>query len=228
MKRFLIIAGLLASTGGALMGIALAEGQSRAAPRAARPAPPLKIAVVDLQLINREYQKTADVLKKLVSEGEAAQAKAKEMADQGRGLENELKNLERGTPEFEELQHKVQKAASDWKVYRAISDRELKRRMVQERVAVHQEIVEVLKRFADENGYTLVLQINREALAAKSYQIVEQSLEQGVLHHSRTDDITDAVLAYLNQQYEAGAAADESEGAAARAPAARKSKPAKR
>jgi hypothetical protein len=60
-----------------------------------------------------------------------------------------------------------------------------------------------VRQFAEQNGYTLVLKIDREFEASTSYKTIQQTLSQMVMRHSASDDITDAVINYLNKQYEA-------------------------
>lgn len=215
MKRLAICAALFCGACGALVWSPLARGQNgKPAAHAAREAPPLKIAVIDVGAILAEYKKYEDVKEELVTAEKSAFEKSEQLAQQGKELEKKLAKLDRGTPEYLELEQKVQKAAGDYQFFGAVQRKDLKQRKVEAHAKVFNDIAQAVKKFAEKNNYTLVLQINREALAAKSYRYAEAALAQEVLHHSPNDDITDPILAYLNQQY------DQASPTATEAPAA--------
>jgi hypothetical protein len=74
-------------------------------------------------------------------------------------------------------------------------------------------VAAVAQQVAEQNGYSLVLRIDREAVAARSYQTITQTLNESVLRHSPQDDITDVVIARLNRQYDAAGESAEDRGA---------------
>lgn len=204
MKRLAICAALFAGASGALLWSPLAEGQNgRPAARAPREAPPLKIAVIDVGVILGEYKKTEDLREELVSIDKSVGDKTKQLAEQGKELEKKLAKLEQGTPEYLELEQKVQKAASDFNVFRVMQQKDLKHRAAEVQVEVYHDVALAAKKFAEKNDYTLVLQINREIALGRQHRDMNAVLAQPIVRHSPADDITDPILAYLNQQYEA-------------------------
>lgn len=203
MKRIVLSTALSVGLCGVLAWIPPARGQNgKAALGAQRSAPPLKIAVVDMALVGNEYKRLQDSRDELEASAEASKGKSAKLAEQGRELEKKLRQVKEGTPEYQEIEQKVTKAAGDFDFYKKMADRELKQRIVQAQVDVYREIKATVAKFAEQNGYTLVLQVDRQALAAKSPQSLTQSLQQTIVRHS-VDDITDAVIVYLNRQYDA-------------------------
>src|SRR5262249_17294511 len=191
MKRIVLSAALTIGLCGALVSLPPASGQSgKPAAGAQRSAAPLKIAVIDTALVGREYKRLQDARDEIESSAEASKGKSAKLADQGRELEKKLRQLKEGTPEYQEIEQKVEKPAADFNFYKKMADRELKQRIVQAQIDVFKEIKATVTKFAEQNGYTLVLQVDREALAAKSPQTLSVSLQQMIVRHS-IDDITD-------------------------------------
>jgi hypothetical protein len=57
--------------------------------------------------------------------------------------------------------------------------------------------------YSEQNGYTLVLQIDREAAHTKDYRLAQKAtFGQSIFYYRSHEDITVAVLSYLNQRYE--------------------------
>jgi Skp family chaperone for outer membrane proteins len=126
--------------------------------------------------------------------------------------------MDRESPEYLEREKKVIQLSTNVSRYKAATEREFKKQGAKATLALHHEIVNVVEQFAEQNGYTLVLRIDREALAAKSYKIIQQTLEQSVTHYDERTDITDALIAYLNKQYDAAGGATAPAAAPAKAP----------
>jgi Skp family chaperone for outer membrane proteins len=70
-------------------------------------------------------------------------------------------------------------------------------------VVVYQDLQAALKLFSEQNGYTLVVQIDREAAASDDYRLIQKTMGQQIFYYRSQEDITVAVLSYLNDRYEA-------------------------
>lgn len=191
------------------------------AARSAKPANSSRIAVVDIDLVLRQYARTAEITEQVKSAVENASAKDKEkyakIQELGKGLKDA--ELDPESPEYRKEEKKITQLSAEFTTSRAITEKELKQREAKAVLSLYQDAREAVRVLAEENGYAVVLRINREAVAAKNYATVQQSTGQFVIRHDGRDDITDAVIAYLNHQYEA-AAGDSKSAAPLSKPAA--------
>lgn len=220
MKKLLISAALMAGLAGAAFRMPSALGQNGAS-RANPPAATSRVALLDLGLVFQRYKKLEDLQQTVKTAAEAAAAREQQMHGQGQDLEKSLRDgtLEQGSADYLEREKKVVQLMYSVKTFHKMTERNLKQQGAKAFVAAYEDVRMALAEFAQQNGYTLVLRVDREALDCKNYQTVQRSLSQDVVRQDSRDDITDAVVAYLNRQYDA-AGSD-----AVEAPAAKKSEP---
>lgn len=215
MKKLLLLTTVTTAICCALVCLRPAQGQNAASTRVAKPAPPLKIAVVDVGAVETGYLKAEHFREELSSTKKAALEKDRTLAEEGRRLVAQLREL-KADPESTdaaELQEQVQHAASDYQIFRTTADRDYKRLQIRVKVAIDQDIAGMLKKFAEQNGYTLILRVDRRAMAAKNYQTLNATLQQDVIQCGKNvDDITEAMLAQLNALYETEDKSSGSEG----------------
>ncbi len=217
--QFAAVAGLI----GALGLLAAVPGQGKAAAaRAAQPYGPTRIAVVDLSYLFQNYEKLEDLRQNIKTAAEDAQVKAKGYIERARSIEEQLKSgdFENGSSEFIERENEVIKLASRFEMFKATTTKDLKKKDAQILKAVYDDVRQAVALFAEQNGYSLVLQTNREITASEDKAKVAQKLGQPVFHNHRADDITDGVLAYLSQEYAANGAQKLQQPPAAKVPAA--------
>ena len=225
MKRLLITLTLAVGLGCAFVWLPDACGQNDAAPsRAARPAPALRVAFIDLGEVIRNYRKFEDMSQDAQAAREAAGTAYKEKVEHIQQLGKALQDadLDRESPEFAAREKKLLQLSASTDSFRDVSEKELSHAAAKIRLAVYQDVSAAAREFAEQNGYTLVLRIDREAEAARSYMTIKQTMRQPVIRHDSRDDITDAVVAWLNKQYAAaGGAASLPAAARPKAPAAK-------
>ena len=225
MKKLALTLTLAAGLCGAFVWLPDVCGQnSPPAARAARPVGPSRIAFVDLRQILRNYKKGADILQQVTTFGEESQAKINQMVTDGQQLEKPLLDgsLKHNTPEYEERQEKVKLHAKRAQTAKLIAERELKQQRARAMASVYRDVVEAVQQFAEQNRYDLVLQLDREAVEAKSYRFIEQTMTQTIFCRADRDDLTDEIIAWLNKHY---AAADDT-AKPSETPAAKSSSPA--
>jgi len=194
------------------------RGQSgNPAPRAVKPVPPMKIAVIDLGLILRQYKKSEDLMEDVKATAEAGNAKITQLVGQGKELAKPLEegSLDQESPEFLERERKVLRLQTYLKTLKATTEREMKKQGARATLDVYQDIQAALARYCEQNGYTLVLNFDREASTAPESQVASRSLNQPIMFHQSRDDVTDAILGYLNHKYEAASRDSQSPAAPA-------------
>lgn len=206
MKKLVISAALIAGLAGAALRLPGAEGRNgAAASRSSQPAATPRIALLDLGLVFRQYKKLEDVQQVVKTTAEAAAAREQQMYGQGQELEKSLRDgtLEQGSADYLECEKKAIQLMSNVKTLHKMTERDLKQQGAKALLAAFEDVKKALAEFAEQNGYTLVLRVDREALDCKNYQTIQQSLSQDVVRQDSRDDITDAVVAYLNRRYDA-------------------------
>lgn len=203
MRKVLIVAGLIAALGGSWFGLRAApagatdDGQNAAAPA--------KIALLDLSYVFKNYKKFESLLADMTGEIEEVRAREQRILQQAQTLQGELKSgvFERDSAEFEARENKLIQLQSQLQTQQKLSQKEFSQKSARVHHTVYLEVMDVVKRLADREGYTLVLQFNRplEGSADDPQKIVMQ-LQQSVVRHSANDDISDTVLDFLNKRYQ--------------------------
>jgi Skp family chaperone for outer membrane proteins len=155
-------------------------------------------------MILRDYKKVGEKRQDLTAIAEAGNAKIRQMQAEAQVI---LKPLQEGTidqesDDFTARQKKLFQLENSIKTCKATSERDMKLQGVKIAVAVYEDLQSALKLFSEQNGYTLVLQIDREAAEAKDFRLLPKTIGQSIFYYRSREDITVAVLGYLNQRYE--------------------------
>jgi Skp family chaperone for outer membrane proteins len=214
-----IIAGLAAATlCGAFVCLPIVRGQNgptagRAAKSQAKSSPgaaagssgTLKIACFDMGLILREYRKVADKRRETAAIAEVGNAKIRQLQGEGQALLKRVQDekLEQDSDEFRAREKKAFQIENAIKACKAAAERDMKLQSVKIAAAIYEDVQAALKRFTEQNGYTLVIQIDREADQTQDYRMMQKVTGQLVIYHRNQEDITVAVLSHLNNRYEA-------------------------
>lgn len=203
MNRFPIQLAAAAGLIGGLCLLTYAGRQGTAAPAATPRAGTTRVAFVDIGHILLNYKKLEDMKESVKEFQNQAEAKAKAIVEKGRKLDAELKSgdFEDGSPEFVERESALFQISSRLEVFKQSTKKELSRKEAAILRDVYLEIQAALREFADVNGYSLILQINREAMTSEDLGLVKQKLVSPVVFNGGGNDITDAALEYLSSKY---------------------------
>ncbi|MFN0055144.1 MAG: OmpH family outer membrane protein [Planctomycetales bacterium] len=215
MKRLSLTVVVVAGVFGALGLLAVARGQGNAGTRAARPAPPTRVAVVDLIHIYKNYQKCEDLQEELKEALQQAQDKASSMDQQLRLINDQIASgaLEGDSPERVEQENKLIQLQSKAKLHQVRTKLNVQRKQSQALCDVFSDVRLALDKFAEQNGFTLILQVNRDAMAASDPSVIQQTMSHHVISNRGGEDITEAVLAYLTRQYNSSSRAQKPDSA---------------
>lgn len=234
MKKLLVMLTLAAGLCGALVWLPDACGQNGVASRTGKPHEGSRIASIDLELILKSYRKWETVQQQLEAEFEAGRARVHELSAQGQEKEKAFRDskLDRDSPEYAECEKELVQLDTSISRLKTANARDVKQHKARALMAIFRDVSDAVRQIAETNGYTLVLLVNHEAMLAQSYTTIDRSMTQNVIRHTRRDEITDAVISYLNKHYQAAEMGPEagtnpgSNGAAAKpAPANRRKTP---
>jgi len=192
--HILVLAGLV--TCAALLTAAVAQGP--AAPANTR------LAVCDIVLVFNNYQKSKDLTAELNESRSKLQAEKKQREEAIERLRLQLEALTVGQPEYEKRLGEMQKMVLELKVWEQYEETLLMRRHHRLTEEMYEELLTALGEVAHEQGYSVVLYTNRNRIESQNSAELARAIEsRKVLYNDPSLDITDAVLARLNQKYRA-------------------------
>ena len=218
MKRTIIAGTTAATLLGLFVCLPSVRGQngqaaSRAASSHAKTSPAaasghsgaLKIACIDMQLILKEYKKVADQKRELALLGETANAKIRQIQAEKQALVKrwEEDKVDQDSDEYSARVKKAYQIENSMKTCQSGAQREMQLQSVKIAAAVFEDVQAALKIFSEQRGFTLVLQIDRDAAKTEDYRMSRQVTAQPVVYYRGQEDITVAVLSYLNNHYQA-------------------------
>lgn len=183
---------------------------------AAAPAAPVKIGLVDMARVFKEYNKFEDMRASLKAEMETALAEAKKIAAAAEKIKEELKLLKPGSPEFIKREADLAQLSSDFETKRKLANVTYQRKEAEIFQDIYVDAVGVIKLYAEHFKYSMVMRFNSADLDKSNPTSVVNGLNKLVIYHRPQDDITDAVIDYLNRKY---TPSNPAAGRAATAPA---------
>jgi Skp family chaperone for outer membrane proteins len=175
---------------------------SQTQPAATAPAAtPVKIGLVDMARVFKEYNKFEDMRATLKGEMEIALAEAKAIAANAEKVKEELKLLKPGSAEYIKRESDLAQLSSDFDTKRKLANVQYQRREAEIFQDIYVDAVEVVKLYAEHFKFSMVMRFNSADLDKSNPSTVANGLNKLVIYHRPQDDITDAVIDYLNRRY---------------------------
>jgi Skp family chaperone for outer membrane proteins len=181
------------------------SGTKKAAPAApATPAaePPHKIALIDMGRVFKEYKKIEALKEDWKSEFSVNENQAKKLTTQIQNLVEEMKQFKPGSPEFIKLEKQHTQATAEFQSFQKNAQRDLVRKEADLLKTVYLEAMEVVGKFADRFGYTLVMRFNSDTFEGDDVNKFQLVMNRVIVYHRPEDDLTDGVIKYLNSTYD--------------------------
>lgn len=174
-----------------------AMGQTQPAAAAA----PVKIGLVDMARVFKEYNKFEDMRASLKGEMEAALSEAKKIASDAEKVKEELKLLKPGSAEYVKREADLAQLSSDFETKRKLANVQYQRKEAEIFQDIYVDAVGVIKLYAEHFKYSMVMRFNSADLDKSNPTSVVNGLNKLVIYHRPQDDITEAVIDYLNRKY---------------------------
>lgn len=180
-----------------VLGTAQAQNTKPAA------ATPVKIGLVDMARVFKEYNKFKDLREVLKGKMEARMAEAKAIADEAKEIQGVLKQLNQGSAQFIQKEARLAELTTQFQTKQKLAQAEYVREEAKIFEQVYVEARDVIKLYSEHFKYTLVLRFNSQSLDPenKNPQGIANSLNKLVVYHRAQDDITEAIVEYLNRRY---------------------------
>lgn len=207
MKKLLILSTVMASLATFFVTAygqgTSATGTKKAASAAAQPADsPHKIALIDMGRVFKEYKKFDALREDWKAELTTNENSAKELAQKIQKITEQMKTFKSGDEKFISLEKEQTRMAADFESFRKNSQRDLMRKEADIYKTVYLETMEVVEKFAQHYGYTLVMRFNSENVEGEDLQKLQVGLNRVIVYHRSEDDLTDGVVTHLNRLYE--------------------------
>jgi outer membrane protein len=162
---------------------------------------PHKVGLIDIGHIFNNYDKLKMLREEFTADLQDSENQAKAKVQRIQELQKEMKQFNEGTPEYAQREKDFAKLTSDYEAFRKVTQRDLQRKEAKVYHTVYLEVQDVVDRYCEKFGFTLVLRFSRDELNSADPQKLAQGLSRTVIFHRSSEDLTDAVLKYLNTQY---------------------------
>ncbi len=183
-------------------------GTKKAAAPAATAAPqaeaPHKVALIDMGRVFKEYKKIEVLKEDWKSEFQVNEDNAKKLTTQIQQVVEQMKEFKQGSPEFIKLEKQQTDMAAKLGAFKQTAQRELLRKEAELLKTVYLETMDVVEKFADRFGYTLVMRFNSDTFEGEDMSKMQLVMNRVIVYHRAEDDLTDGVIKYLNRQFDAG------------------------
>ena len=174
-------------------------------------APPKKAAassvgLIDMAHVFQNYEKFKELREGLQAAVQKSDAEAKQMAAEFQALQKRLseesKQLDPGSPEYENNERKLLDEKGSFESWRAATQRKLARRETEMLKEIYGDVSKMVKAYAEYAEYSLVLRFNSKGVEDEMQpQQAIQAMNKNVIYHQTGNDITKIVLKQLNSQF---------------------------
>ena len=203
MKKVIVAASAIALLAGVLS--LTGDAWSQQDPKgAAAPNVPHKVGLIDMAHVFKNYKKFEQLREDLKLEISASEEKAKAVQQETTTLQQQLKTFTEGSPEYTKTEKQLVQKAAEFEGFRREKSREFLKKESQIYSQIYHEVEDVVKLYANQFGYTLVIRFNREDPETDNPQQVLQNMNRQVVFYREDDDITQKILNKLNKNHQSG------------------------
>jgi len=186
----------------ALVSLAVCVPAVQAQQQTGASSPPAKVGLIDMARVFREYTKFNVLREDLKSEIQKADEQAKAMAVKISKLQEEMKQFKQDSPEYAQREKELTRLTTEFETFRKQKQREFVRKEADIYKTIYLEVVDVVRKYAEYYNYTLVLRFNGDKLDTDDPQQLIRGLNRQVVYYRAEDDITPAIIEYLNRRYQ--------------------------
>jgi Skp family chaperone for outer membrane proteins len=185
---------------GSLVGPSEASAQGQGRPSGHN------IAVVDVSIIFKKHARFLGMIEKFKKDVQGAEAKLKTEFDQIKALQEQLKGLTPGSPDYKQMEQRIAHSGADWQVKQQTQKKDLMEYEGRIYFQVYREIDDSVKRFAQKNEIALVLRYASDPVDdPNDRNEIVRGINKSVVYVDPRLDITDWILTDLNRSSAAGA-----------------------
>ncbi len=173
---------------------------------------PHKIGLIDMAYIFKNYKKFDDRRESLKADITKTDEQARAMAEQLKGIETELKSgkFKPDSAEYQQLEARGFQLKSQFEQFSTKAKRDFLTKESEIYKEIYLEVTKAVKTYSEFYHYTLIVRFSREQIDGdEDPRELIQGMNNLVIYHNPEFDITEKVLAFLNQQYSKTVAAGQ-------------------
>ncbi|QDT31747.1 OmpH family outer membrane protein [Thalassoglobus polymorphus] len=161
-----------------------------------------QVGLIDMAHVFKNYEKFKALTEALQEQITQSETGMKTQVEEGRKIQEQMKALTSGSPEFEKLEGQLLSIEASLKKAQLKNQREFMRQEAELYKDLYLETRNAVDKYARYYNYSLILRFDRSGVAsADNPQEIVEGLNQQVLYHRNRDDLTDPILNYLNEQW---------------------------
>ena len=172
------------------------------APAAAQPArsanPAAHVAVVDVGYIFKNHARFKAEMDKMKDQVMNAENQLKAEQERIKGLMDQLKHYNPGTPEYRKFEGEVAKAQGDFSVNTQLQKKDFMEREAKVYLQVYNEIERAVSQFARDHGIAVVYRFDGDPVDANDRNRILGMITKPIVYYDSQVDITPDVLKMLN------------------------------
>jgi len=179
-----------------------APAAAQPAPAAAQPprsaVPAAHVAVVDVGYIFKNHARFKAEMDRMKDQVMAAENGLKAEQERIKGLMDQLKGYNPGTPEYRKFEGEVAKAQGDFSVNAQLQKKDFMDREAKVYYGVYGEIERAVSQFARDHGIAIVHRFDGDPIDASDRNRILGSITKPMVYYDPQIDITPDVLKILN------------------------------
>lgn len=181
-------------------GIPAAQPARPAAPAAPAGAAPVHVAVLDVGYVFKNHAGFNAELAKIKEDVMTVENKLKQEQERIKGMFDQLKSYQPGTPEYRKLEGDVAKAQGEFQVKAQLDKKDFLDREAKVYRRVYGDIERVVRDFAAANRIAVVHRFDGEAVEPQETDRnrIMAYLSRPIIYHDAAVDITPDILRALN------------------------------
>ena len=176
---------------------AAAQPRQPVAAPAARPSVG-HVAVVDVGYIFKNHARFKAEMDRMKDQVMAAENQLKVEQERIKGLMEQLKGYNPGTPEFRKFEAEVAKAQGDFSVNAQLQKKDFMDREAKVYLQVYSEIERAVSQFAREHGIAIVHRFDGDPVDSSDRNRILGSITKPMVYYDPQIDITPDILKMLN------------------------------
>ncbi len=169
-----------------------------AAPSPRSAAPAAHVAVVDVGYIFKNHARFKAEMDKMKDQVMAAENALKGEQERIKGLMDQLKGYNPGTPEYRKFEGEVAKAQGDFSVNAQLQKKDFMDREAKVYLQVYNEIERAVSQFARDHGIAIVHRFDGDPVDPSDRNRILGSITKPIVYFDPQFDITPDILKILN------------------------------
>lgn len=200
MSKSQVLAACAAASLAIVLVVSNMPAQGPTGPAAGQPLGGQPIYLLDVNFVFKNYSKLKAMKEQMQADVQRAETRVKGDKDTIRKLQEDLEGYKPGTEDYKKLEQEIATRIADLNVLIALQRKEFMQQEARDYYTIHQEVMDEVNYFASQNRAAMVFKFDREAVDPQIPDSVVRVLNKQVIWNNQGLDITDFILARLNER----------------------------